>query len=244
MPHYTGDLSRSWVIVPLLVMYLLDLGGVGFLGPDEPRYASIGREMARSGDWITPRLDGEPWFEKPPLLYWMIAAGRRIHLPDEWAARLPVALLSAGFLVFFFRLISREFSSRLALAALAILATSAGWVAFSFAALTDLPIAEVWDITAGEPGEPGILLAYVTGQEARRLTAMSESDRVRVALDQVEQILLASQPADVEEDGDVGRAKPLAQRGAPERRGERGGVHPPLPQRHIGDAVRVQLGHL
>lgn len=140
MPHYTGDLSRSWVIVPLLVMYLLDLGGVGFLGPDEPRYASIGREMTRSGDWITPRLDGEPWFEKPPLLYWMIAAGRRIHLPDEWAARLPVALLSAGFLVFFFRLISREFSSRLALAALAILATSAGWVAFSFAALTDLPM--------------------------------------------------------------------------------------------------------
>ena len=78
-----GEINADTVIVPLLVMYLLDLGGVGFLGPDEPRYASIGREMARSGDWITPRLDGEPWFEKPPLLYWMIAAGRRIPLPDE-----------------------------------------------------------------------------------------------------------------------------------------------------------------
>ena len=52
--HYTEDLSRSWLIFPLLLLYLLHLGGVGFLGPDEPRYASIGREMARSGDWITP----------------------------------------------------------------------------------------------------------------------------------------------------------------------------------------------
>src|SRR5271154_6774866 len=75
MPHYTGDLSRSWLIVPLLILFLFDLGAVGFLGPDEPRYASIGREMARSHDLITPRLDGKPWFEKPPLLYWMTAAG-------------------------------------------------------------------------------------------------------------------------------------------------------------------------
>ena len=58
----------------MLLLYLLHLGGVGFLGPDEPRYASIGRDMAHSGDWITPRLNGQPWFEKPPLTYWLTAA--------------------------------------------------------------------------------------------------------------------------------------------------------------------------
>jgi len=133
-------LPRSWLIVPLLILYLLDLGSVGFLGPDEPRYASIGREMARSHDFVTPRLDGQAWFEKPPLLYWMIALGTFARLPDEWAARLPNSLLSAGFLIFFFFTIQREFSNRVAIAASTILATSAGWIAFSFAAVTDLPM--------------------------------------------------------------------------------------------------------
>ena len=124
----------------MLLLYLLRLGGVGFLGPDEPRYASIGREMARSGDWITPRLDGQPWFEKPPLTYWLTATGHLAGLPDEWAARLPEALISAAFLVFFYFTLAREFTPRMALAATAILATSAGWMAYSFAALTDLPM--------------------------------------------------------------------------------------------------------
>jgi 4-amino-4-deoxy-L-arabinose transferase-like glycosyltransferase len=131
-------LAKSWLIVPLLVLYLTSLGGAGFLGPDEPRYASIGREMARSGDWVTPRLNGNPWFEKPPLLYWTTALGHRLHLPDEWAARLPVALASLAFLIFFFATMEREFSMRVAAAATAILATSAGWLAYSFVAVPDL----------------------------------------------------------------------------------------------------------
>jgi 4-amino-4-deoxy-L-arabinose transferase-like glycosyltransferase len=137
-PHYTRGLSRSWLIVPLLILYLFGLGRVGFLGPDEPRYASIGRDMAHTGDWITPRLDGQPWFEKPPLLYWMVAAGRIAHLPDEQAARVPVALASVAFLIFFFQMMTREFSPGTATTATAILATSAGWLAYSSVAVTDL----------------------------------------------------------------------------------------------------------
>ncbi len=144
MPHYTGELPRSWLIVPLLMLYLWDLGGVGFLGPDEPRYASIGREMARSRDFVTPRLDGQPWFEKPPLLYWMTAIGRFARLPDEWAARLPVALLSIVFLIFFFNILVREFSARIAIAATTILAASAGWLAYTFVAVTDLPMSALF----------------------------------------------------------------------------------------------------
>jgi len=68
-----------------------NLGAIGFLGPDEPRYAWIARAMAESNDWVTPRLYGEPWFEKPVLYYWAAAAGFRLHLSAEWAARLPSA---------------------------------------------------------------------------------------------------------------------------------------------------------
>lgn len=47
--------------------------------------------MAESGDWVTPRLYGVPWFEKPILYYWAAAIGFDLHLPAEWAARLPSA---------------------------------------------------------------------------------------------------------------------------------------------------------
>ena len=124
----------------MAVVYLINLGGSGFLGPDEPRYASIGREMAQSHDVITPRLNGSPWFEKPPLLYWTTAAAKTLRLPDEWAARLPVVLMSLAFLFFFSEILAREFSARIAIAATAILATSAGWIGFSFAAVPDLPM--------------------------------------------------------------------------------------------------------
>jgi 4-amino-4-deoxy-L-arabinose transferase-like glycosyltransferase len=133
-------LSKYWLLLPLVLVYLSSLGRVGFLGPDEPRYASIGREMAHSGDWVTPRLDGSAWFEKPPLLYWMTGVGHKLHFSDEWAARLPISLISLAFLWFFHRTLAREFSPRVALAATGILATSAGWVAYSFVSVTDLPM--------------------------------------------------------------------------------------------------------
>ncbi len=126
------------------VIYLLlffGLSDAGLLGPDEPRYAAIGREMALSGDWVTPRLWGRPWFEKPALLYWMAALGFRAGLGPELAPRLPVALMSLGFLVFFQRRLEREFGRRAAWYGAAFLATSAGWVAFSHLAVTDLPLA-------------------------------------------------------------------------------------------------------
>ena len=45
--------------------------------------------MAATGDWVTPRLYGQPWFEKPILYYWAAAIGFRLHLPAEWALRVP-----------------------------------------------------------------------------------------------------------------------------------------------------------
>lgn len=110
------------------------------LGPDEPRYAAIGQAMAQTGDWITPRLWGQPWFEKPPLLYWMTAAGFKLGWGPDLAPRLPVALLSAAFLLFFWWILRRQYAPRVAWYATAILATSAGWLAYSHIAVTDLPL--------------------------------------------------------------------------------------------------------
>jgi 4-amino-4-deoxy-L-arabinose transferase-like glycosyltransferase len=112
------------------LLYFNGLTATGLLGPDEPRYAAIGREMARSGDWVTPRLWGEPWFEKPALLYWMDALGYRAGLDPDLAPRMGVALAGTAFLVFFYLLLKREFGEQAAFFATLILGTSPGWMAY------------------------------------------------------------------------------------------------------------------
>jgi len=96
--------------------------------------------MAQTGDWITPQLWGRAWFEKPPLLYWMTAIAFKTGLGEDLAPRLPVALASVAFLVYFFFVLRREFEERVALYATTILATSAGWLAYSHVAVPDLPM--------------------------------------------------------------------------------------------------------
>ena len=134
-------LPLATVAVAFSALYLFELDGVGVLGPDEPRYAAIGRSMASTGDFVTPRLWGAPWFEKPPLLYWMDALGTISGLNPDLAGRLPVALLSLAFLAVFFVALQRELSLEAASVATALLATSAGWITYSRLCLTDLPLA-------------------------------------------------------------------------------------------------------
>ena len=64
------DLGRLALLAILCwIIYGIGISDRGLVAPDEPRYAAIAHEMASSGDWVTPRLWGEPWFEKPALLY-------------------------------------------------------------------------------------------------------------------------------------------------------------------------------
>ncbi len=97
------------------VFALLLLGTLGarpLYKADESRYAEIPREMAASGDWVTPRLNDFKYFEKPPLQYWTTAAFFKLFGEHDWAARLWTALTAiAGVVLVFFtgrRLFSPE----------------------------------------------------------------------------------------------------------------------------------------
>lgn len=72
----------------LAVAWFAPLGHRALVNPDEGRYASIALAMLRDGDWITPRLNGFLYFEKPPLAYWMTATAMRVLGVGEFAARL------------------------------------------------------------------------------------------------------------------------------------------------------------
>jgi 4-amino-4-deoxy-L-arabinose transferase-like glycosyltransferase len=76
----------------IAVFFLIGLGSIGFWDPDEGRYASIPAAMVRTGDWLTPRLCGVPYFEKPPLLYWVTALSFKLLGFSEFAGRLPLAV--------------------------------------------------------------------------------------------------------------------------------------------------------
>jgi 4-amino-4-deoxy-L-arabinose transferase-like glycosyltransferase len=128
------------LLIVLAVVYFYGLTSTGLLSTDEPRYAAIGRAMAASGDWVTPKLWNQPWVEKPPLLYWTTALATRAGLGLEAAPRLPVALLGFGFVLFFYFFVRREFGPAEALYATLVLGTSVGWLAYSYVAVPDVPM--------------------------------------------------------------------------------------------------------
>ena len=129
------------LLIVLGLVYFHGLTSTGMISKDEPRYAAIGRAMAQTGDWVTPRLWNKPWFEKPAALYWMTAVASKAGLGVDLAPRLPVALLGLGFVLFFYVFVRHEFGPAEALYATAVLGTSAGGVAYSFVAVTDVPMA-------------------------------------------------------------------------------------------------------
>ncbi len=139
--------------VVVVVSLFANLGAIGLVGPDEPRYAWIARAMAETGDWVTPRLWGAPWFEKPVLYYWAAAIGFRMHLPAEWAARLPsafAALAAAAAIAWFARRHYAADEDSLAsptLLAPVIFSTSVAAIAFARAATPDMLFSAA--ITAG-----------------------------------------------------------------------------------------------
>jgi 4-amino-4-deoxy-L-arabinose transferase-like glycosyltransferase len=147
------------------LLYFFKLGGTGILGADEPRYAAIGREMARSGDWITPRLWGQPWFEKPALLYWMTGGAFRLGFGPDLAPRLPVALLSVAFLGVFWWILRREFGCRAAWLSTLILGTTAAWIGFSQVGVTDLPLSATFSAAML------LALPWIARRETRYLPA-------------------------------------------------------------------------
>jgi 4-amino-4-deoxy-L-arabinose transferase-like glycosyltransferase len=94
-PPRTTQVSVLLLALIILVSYFgyfSGLGTLGLVGPDEPRYVSIARSMAQSHDWVTPRLNGQPWFEKPILYYWAAAITFRVAGVSDYAARFPAAL--------------------------------------------------------------------------------------------------------------------------------------------------------
>jgi len=139
----------AWIFLILATLYFCyfhNLGALGFVGPDEPRYAWIARDMAESGDWVTPRLYGHPWFEKPPLFYWGAALSFKLFGVNEAAARLPSAFSALLATLAMAWLAWRLYGAETARWLLLLLPTTVGMIGFSHAAATDMPFSAMLTI--------------------------------------------------------------------------------------------------
>jgi 4-amino-4-deoxy-L-arabinose transferase-like glycosyltransferase len=122
------------------IVFFYALGRLPFIGPDEPRYAQVAREMYDSGDWVTPRLGGLHWFEKPALSYWLLGAGFALFGQNEFGARFwnaVIASLGALLLYWFGKQIR---SPRYGYLSAATLITCGLWPGFARGATFDLPL--------------------------------------------------------------------------------------------------------
>jgi len=139
----------GWVVLicaTLYVCYFSHLGAIGFVGPDEPRYAWIARDMAETGDWVTPRLYGKPWFEKPPLYYWGAAICFKLFGVSEAAARLPSAICALLATLAMAWLAWRVYGAENGRWLLLLLPSTVGMIGFSHAAATDMPFSAMLTI--------------------------------------------------------------------------------------------------
>ena len=84
------------VAVVALGLFLINLGGAPFLDPPEGFHAAVAQGVRVTGDLVTLRIDGVRYFDKPPLLYWLMAASFDAAGVTPLAARLPSALAAVG----------------------------------------------------------------------------------------------------------------------------------------------------
>jgi 4-amino-4-deoxy-L-arabinose transferase-like glycosyltransferase len=141
-PQLTLAAKIGWTVLILATLYLCyfsHLGAIGLAGPDEPRYGWIARAMAETGDWVTPRLYGQPWFEKPILYYWGAAASFQLFGVSAAAARLPSALSALLATLALAWLALRWYGGETARWLLLLLPTSVGMMGFSHGASPDMP---------------------------------------------------------------------------------------------------------
>jgi len=100
------------------------LGSYPLANPDEGRNAEIPREMAAAADWVTPRLNGVNYFEKPPLVYWAVGGSIAALGPNEWAVRLVPAAFALGGILLTYAAARRLHGRGAGLASAAVLGTS------------------------------------------------------------------------------------------------------------------------
>jgi len=125
-------------VAALFFLYFSGIKSYPLVDPDEPTYAQVGKEMAASGEWLTPQYHGMNWFDKPPMFYWLAAVSTHIFGSTDMAPRFPSAIAGLGLLVLVYLLASYDFGKRVGLIATVVMATCVQQIILARSSVTDM----------------------------------------------------------------------------------------------------------
>ncbi len=125
---------RDLLVMALLTVVLgfsfgFKLGDRALWSPEEGHYSEIAREMVASGDYLTPRLAGMKFLEKPPLFSWLESAAIKTFGFSEWTLRLWPAIFAVAGCLAVYVAAKSTFGRRAGIISSAILATTGLWYA-------------------------------------------------------------------------------------------------------------------
>ena len=148
-PPATPSWSRDLLLLTLAfgALFFFRLGSYPLSNPDEGRYAEIPREMVASGDYVTPRLNGVVYFEKPPLVYWATAVCLKLFGPSEWSMRATPALFALAGVLLTYAAARRLHGREAGLLAATVLGTSILWFAIARIMLLDMAVSVLMGAT-------------------------------------------------------------------------------------------------
>lgn len=137
------------------LLFFLQLGSVPLIGLDESLYAECSREMLASGNYIVPTNNGEYFFDKPPLAYWLQAGSMKLFSVNSFSVRFPSAVAGLALVAWTVFLAGRLFDRRTGLLSGYILASSILFVGLSRLCMLDQVFALLISIALGS-----FLLSY------------------------------------------------------------------------------------
>ncbi len=129
------------ILLWALIVTLIGLGSYGLYEPHEGHFAMVGQEMIWRNDWITPYLNGSPYLNKPPLLYWLIATATAIFGSTEFSARLPIGLTGWLGIVITWKWTRELWGINPSRTAALMLSVTLGWFIFTHQILIDVLLA-------------------------------------------------------------------------------------------------------
>lgn len=140
-------LCGSLVLVLAAIILLPFLGWFPLTDPDETVYGLTAREMLHAGDWLSPQIYGQYWYDKPPLFYWLEMMSYSIFGVSDFTSRLPSALVAIGTLLYFYTQGKAIFNRSIAFLSTLVLLTSLGFMYIGKAAVTDMTLVSTLTVT-------------------------------------------------------------------------------------------------
>jgi len=169
------------IIVAWIALEFHGIFSPGLIDDVDSVYTECAREMLVRHDFVTPYVDGIRFFDKPPLMYWLMAGSMRLFGIHDWAARLPLAFLTLALFLAVYALGSRLFGKRGGLYAALATATSIGPYLFTRFCIPDVLLA-LWMTLAVHCLLKALSLLGETRVDERRLRLICWAFAIVMAL--------------------------------------------------------------